>query len=146
MSKQIDPQIIHDAIINHIDKTRLLYKDKIPFTFFYNRELTEEQKLAMAWRQGMIDILQLIERELINRPTADIVTHRYMTIEEVNRQYPLNNLSTRPLPVATERHGHVLRHPLFTSDDLIQVTPNLCQSVADYEANMQFDEMRDNEL
>lgn len=29
---------------------------------------------------------------------------------------------------------------------LIQVTPNLCQSVADYEANMQFDEMRDNEL
>ena len=28
----------------------------------------------------------------------------------------------------------------------VQVTPNLCQSVADYEANMQFDEMRDNEL
>lgn len=30
--------------------------------------------------------------------------------------------------------------------ELIQVTPNLCQSLADYEANMQFDEMRDNEL
>lgn len=32
------------------------------------------------------------------------------------------------------------------TEELIQVTPNLCQSVADYEANMQFDEMRDNEL
>lgn len=65
MNKQIDPQIIHDAIINHIDKTQLLFIDKIPYVFFYNEERTEEQKLAMAWRQGMIDIALLIEREFI---------------------------------------------------------------------------------
>lgn len=65
----------------------------------------------------------------------DLTTHKYMTIEEVNSQYPLNNLSKKPLPESTEPHG-----------GLIQVAPNIFQSVEDYEANMRFDEERDNKL
>ncbi len=62
---------------------------------------------------------------------------------------PLKNLSTKPLPMAhppiiqvilelgTEREENI---------DLIEVAPGIYQSVSDYEANMSYDEMRDDML
>jgi len=146
MNKQVDPQIIHNAIINYIDKTRLLYPDKIPFTFFYNRELTEEQKLAMAWRQGMIDILNLIEREFIyprndsalgSKPVGS--GHWTLAVPESLKEAAEKIVCPHPIEVVGE-----LVPNIKLEDDELFIDQDVFDSIPD--DDWSYDEMRDNEL
>lgn len=59
---------IKERLLRHLESVTEMYYSKPPFVLSDPDGVTQDEKDSAYWRQGMVDVINLIEREFINVP------------------------------------------------------------------------------
>lgn len=59
---------LRDYILQHFERVSEMYHSKPPFVMYDPKGIDPDERDSAYWRQGMLDIARLIERDFINQP------------------------------------------------------------------------------